>query len=344
MTTIDGSYFGGYYPVAAQAKMTVLDREVALTAGSISACYKTSHLKVSPRIGSTCRFITLPNGGQFECADNPLLDSLPQESRSEGLAAWLEERWIVALACVGVISLLLLVGYFFGLPAAAKQIAARIPLETERSLGIQTLDYLDKGKWFKPTNLEFETQEKIRDNFYRLCSDLPLKKYYHIEFRGGAVFGSNAFAFPGGIIVITDQMVETAKEMEEVMAVLAHEIGHVELRHTMRSVLQGSAIGVIVATVTSDAATISAAVTGLPVLLAQTKYSRDFETSADDYAFRLLKQKGYSPKAFATVMERLSKENGEQVGPAAWISTHPVTSQRVKRARNAAAKNASIDN
>lgn len=344
MTTIDGNYFGGYYPVAVQARMTVMDGETALAAGAISACYKTNHLKVSPRVGSTRRFVTLPNGGQFECADNPLLDSLPQESRSEGLVAWLEERWIVALACVAVISFILIVGYFFGLPAAAKQIAARIPLETERSLGIQTLTYLDKRKWLKPTNLEFDIQEKIKDNFYRLCSDLPLKKYYRLEFRDGAVFGTNAFAFPGGIIVITDQMVETAKEMEEVMAMLAHEIGHVELRHTLRSVLQGSAIGVIVATVTSDAATISAAVTGLPVLLAQTKYSRDFETSADDYAFRLLKQKGYSPKAFASVMERLSKEHGKQVGPSAWISTHPVTSERVKRARNAAAEEASVDN
>jgi len=338
MTTIEGNYFSGYHPVPVQASMTVMDREVALAAGSISECYETNYLKVSPRVGSTCRFVTLPNGGQFECADHALLDSLPQESQSEGLVAWLEERWIVALACVAVVFLMLLAGYFFGLPAAAKQIALRIPMETERSLGIQTLTFLDERKWLKPTSLEFDIQEKIQNSFYLLCSDLPLKKYYHLELRGGGVFGSNAFAFPGGVIVLTDEMVEAAEEMEEVMAVLAHEIGHVELRHTMRSVLQNSAIGVVVATVTSDAATLSAAVTGLPVLVAQTKYSRDFETAADDYAFSLLKQKGYSPEAFASVMERLSKENGKEAGPSAWISTHPVTSERVKRAHNAAAE------
>lgn len=165
-----------------------------------------------------------------------------------------------------------------------------------------------------------------------------MKEYYHLEFRKGGIFGSYAFAFPGGIIVITDEMVDATEEMEEVMAVLAHEVGHVELRHTIRSVLQSSAIGAVVATVTSDAATLSAAVTGLPILLAKTKYSRDFETAADEFAFRLLKQNGYSPKAFASLMERLANERDRDVRHPAWIATHPVTSKRVKRARDAAAK------
>jgi predicted Zn-dependent protease len=120
------------------------------------------------------------------------------------------------------------------------------------------------------------------------------------------------------------------------MAVLAHEIAHVELRHTLRSILQGSAIGLIAATVTADAATLSGAVAGLPVMLAQTKYSRRFESEADDYAFRLLKQRGYSPTAFADLMERLSDEHPEMTGRMTWLSTHPATSQRVENARSAA--------
>jgi predicted Zn-dependent protease len=55
-------------------------------------------------------------------------------------------------------------------------------------------------------------------------------------------------------------------------------------------------------------------------LLAQTKYSWDFEAAADEYAFTLLKLKGYSPMAFA------------------YVSTHPVTAERVQRARDAAAE------
>jgi predicted Zn-dependent protease len=167
---------------------------------------------------------------------------------------------------------------------------------------------------------------------------LPLKDYCRLEFRSGSAFGPNALALPGGIIVISDEMVKAAQTTDEVLAVLAHEIGHVELRHTLRNVLQNSVIGAATAAVSSDAASLSVAIVSLPVVLAQTKYSRKFEAEADDYAFNLLKQKGYSPAAFASIMERLSKSGEEEMGPSAYVSTHPVTAERVQRARNAAAK------
>jgi Zn-dependent protease with chaperone function len=338
MITLEGHYFDGRQPVGVPAKMDFVGREAILTSGLISERYATFHLKVSPRIGSTERFITLPKGGQFACADRPFLDSLPQESPSEGLVAWLEQRWGVALACVAIIICALLVGYFFGLPAVAERISARIPMETEQSLGSQALTWLDEKGWLKPTNLDSDTQKTMTDGFDKLRADLPLRDYYRLKFRSGAFFGPNALALPGGIIVITDDMVKASESPEEVLAVLAHEIGHVELRHTMRSLLQNSVVAAAAATVTSDAASLSLAVASLPVLVAQMKYSRKFEAEADEYAFRLLKQKGYSPAAFASLMERLAKKYGKESEGFAYISTHPVTEERVQRARNAAAE------
>jgi hypothetical protein len=74
-----------------------LDQEAVLTAGLVTESWAAFRLKVSPRIGSADRFITLPNGGQLACSDRAFLDSLLQESPSEGPVAWLEERWWVAL-------------------------------------------------------------------------------------------------------------------------------------------------------------------------------------------------------------------------------------------------------
>jgi len=157
-----------------------------------------------------------------------------------------------------------------------------------------------------------------------------------LEFRDSAFIGPNAFALPGGTIVITDAMIKTAQSPEEVLAVLAHEIGHVESRHALRHVLQSSAVGVVAASVTSDAASLSVAVAGLPVLLAQTKYSRDFEAEADEYGFQLLKQHQLSPDAFASLMERLTQKQESTERAYAFLSTHPVTAERIKRAREAA--------
>lgn len=338
MISFEGHYFDGRQPIGVPAKIDFVDQEAMLTAGPISERYSTSHLKVSPRIGLTDRFITLSNGGQFACADHAFLNSLPQESPSEGLVAWLEERWGVALACIAIIFCTLLAAYFFGLPAAAERIVARIPIETEQSLGRQALTWLDEKGWLKPTKLAFDTRKTIMDGFDGLHSDLPFRDFYHLEFRSGAAFGPNALALPGGIIVITDDMVKAAQTTEEVLAVLAHEIGHVELRHIMRSVLQNSVVGAAAAAVTSDAASLSVAIASLPVLLAQTKYSREFEAVADEYAFRLLKQKRYSPGAFASIMERLAKRDEKEMGAYSYISTHPLTADRVQRARDAAAQ------
>jgi Zn-dependent protease with chaperone function len=307
-----------------------------LIAGQTSVRHAVAALNVSPRIGKADRFIALPNNGQFQCPDHPFLQSLPQASPSEGPVAWLEERWGVAMAGIAITACLLLAGYFYGLPVAAERVTARIPVETEQTLGRHAITWLDEQKWFKPTNLDLNTQRSIGDGFDRLRGDLPLKSYYQLEFRASKVLGANAFALPGGTIVITDDMVKSANSQEEVLAVLAHEIGHVELRHTMRSLLQNSAVAVVAAAVTSDAASLSVAVAGLPVLVAQTKYSREFEAAADEFAFKLLKQKGYSPLAFASLIERLAIKYESDEKMFVYVSTHPVTEERMKRARAAA--------
>ncbi len=180
MITLEGHYFDGHYPIAIKARMDFEDQAVVMTAGSISQRFDTSQLKVSPRIASAERFINLPKGSQFVCPDQDFLDYLSQESTSEGLVSWLEERWGVAFASVAVIFCILIVGYFFGLPAAAERIAARIPMETEQSLGVHALKWLDEQEWFNQTKLETDVREEIYDGFERLCRDLSLRKYWSL--------------------------------------------------------------------------------------------------------------------------------------------------------------------
>jgi hypothetical protein len=151
--TLHGIYYDGRQPVGVQAELLFTGQEAALTAAHVSGRYYARRLKVSPRIGRADRFINLPDGGQFQCAAHPFLDSLPQESKSEGPVAWLEERWRVALAGVAVIAAILLSGYFYGLPAAAKHLAAKIPIETEQALGREAIAWMDSNKWFRPTSL-----------------------------------------------------------------------------------------------------------------------------------------------------------------------------------------------
>ena len=76
---------------------------------------------------------------------------------------------------------------------------------------------------------------------------------------------------------------------------LAHEVGHLYNRHSLRIVLQNSAVAVIIAAVTGDLTSITALSATVPTVLMQAKYSRDFEREADAFAFSYLKSVDIDP-------------------------------------------------
>jgi hypothetical protein len=231
---------------------------------------------------------------------------------------------------------LLVSGYVYGLPRLAEYAAARLPINAERNLGKKALASLDRGGWLKPSALSQEEQDGLRSGFVDLVHGLPFEQAYSLQFRASPRLGENALALPGGTIVITDAMVKATTSPEEVLAVLAHEIGHVELRHTLRQVLQDSLVAAVATAVVGDSASSGAAgVTGLPLMLAQAEYSREFEAQADDYAFALLKRHNISPNCFADLLERLEKRNKLSNTAATFLDSHPPTPERIRRARAA---------
>jgi hypothetical protein len=336
MNGLKGQYFDGRHPLGLAATLIVSERHASLTGERGSLEYQTETLRVSPRIGGADRFVCFPDGGQLQCNDSPLLDALPQASRAEGPVAWFEQRWAVALIGAALVLTLLTCGYVFGLPRLAEYAAARIPIEAERDLGTKALGWLDSNGWLAPTTLTGEEQESLRTGFAALVHGLPLEATYSLQIRASPRLGANALALPGGTIVITDAMVRVADSPEEVLAVLAHEIGHVELRHILRQVLQDSLLAAVVTTLTGDATSLGAAVTGLPMTVAQAHYSRDFEAQADDYAFALLNRHDISPSHFADLLERLQRRNNAPGTRTSFLESHPPTPERILRARAAA--------
>ncbi len=331
-TQIEGTYYSGDTPLSHSAVLVFSDNEVVLTSGTMTLTDALNKVRVSPRAGRADRFITLSNGGQFQCTDQPFLDFLPQEISSEGIVAWLEDRLSIAVVSVAIIIGALIFGYYYGIPAAAESMIKRVPIETEVSLGGHVLTWFDDNKWFDESHIKEDQQVSIMKRFNKLHEDLSMSPHIRLEFRNSEIIGPNAFAFPGGLIVITDQMVEAAESEEEILAILAHELGHAEMRHSMRQIVQSSFVALAATTITADAASLSAAVAGLPVFFAQTKYSRDFEREADEFAFDLLRRHHISTEAFASLMERLDA-NCKSEKTLSFLSTHPITEERITEAR-----------
>ena len=334
-TTLSVRLFDGVHPLAHRARLGLSSLGAELTLGEARTSYDLSELSVSPRIASAPRFVTLPDGRQLQCPDHPWLDRLPQAEQTEVLAAWLERRWSVAL--VAVVATLLGLGLFyaFGLARVADWVASRISPAAERRLGERTLRSLDE-RMLRTSTLEEREQLAIRERFGNVRGPTRGRVEPELQFRAAPFLPANAFALPGGVIVVTDQLVAAMSNRDQVVAVLMHELGHAEDRHFLRSLLANSAAAILSGLVTGDVSSVVAG-SGAALLLAQSGYSRKFERQADAFALARLQAAGLSPHLLAAALERLQADRGagDDDAPWSWLSTHPSFSERLSRARAA---------
>jgi len=138
----------------------------------------------------------------------------------------------------------------------------------------------------------------------------------------------------------TAQGLTLAQNDDELSSVLAHEVGHVLHRHSMRQALQAAGVAALVTALAGDAVSITGLAAAIPTVLLETGYSRRFEEEADDFALQRMKEVGISPRHFAEMMKRLEEHEQRSQGVKAqgetsladYLSTHPVTRQRIERA------------
>lgn len=258
-------------------------------------------IQVSERIGDTSYRLTFPGGGLAVTSDHAAVESAFGLSPS---AHWLSRmeraRWAVVAAMVGLAAAVY-VAYQTLIPMAAEAVAQRIPREAEKTLGTVALQGLDR--WILNTSqLEANELSAVRELFAALADKAGLTGAVELQFRDTA---PNALALPGGTVIVTDGLVRLFKADERLLAgVIAHELGHVHHRHSLRHLLAGSASSLMVGALLGDVSGVSALVTSAPLVLSTLHYTREAETEADQYAFDLLKKSGRSPKDFADAMRR----------------------------------------
>jgi predicted Zn-dependent protease len=285
------------------------------------------------------RVLRLASGGTLETADHAAVEALwPTRSPLIRFAFRLESSWRAALSSVAIIAACVALLIVVVLPQFADEVADHVSPSVEKTMGNHAFESMEGG-WLKPTELPPERREALTEAFRQFIAGEPGERDYRIELRKAGT--ANAFALPGGIVVVTDEMVKLAANDDELLAVLGHEIGHVRGRHALRLVLRQSGVFVLVTALAGDAVGMTILAAALPTMLLEAGYTRQFEAEADEYAFGHLKRHGRSPQAFADVMRRLAKEDGPDDRKERlfrYLSSHPITAERIERAE-AAAKN-----
>jgi predicted Zn-dependent protease len=219
--------------------------------------------------------------------------------------------------------------YLWVIPFAASLVAERVPVEWEERLGRTVMDRL------APVAERCTEPEGIRQldaMVARLTATIP-DSPYTIRVAVVDAKAVNAFAAPGGYVVLFRGLIENAGTPDQVAGVLAHEIQHVVRRHVTRALVQQASAGLLLTALTGDAS--GALVFGVEAarMLGTLRYSRRNEDEADVEGLRMLQAAGIDPAAMIAFFESLRRKDLKLPEALRYLSTHPTTEERIARLR-----------
>ncbi len=262
--------------------------------------------------------------------DKSLLQHLPNLSRRAPpkgrgrLIAW-------AVAAVAAVA----VQIFVLIPLLADNLAGFIPPEGERALGEATFGQIREA--LDDTGLNplaicegVEGTAALDALVARLGGDRDFSRDVTVSVLDHEMV--NAFALPGGFVVVFRGLIEAANGPDEVAAVLAHEIGHVisadPTRHALRSAGSIGVLGLLFGDFAGGAVVLF-----LTERLIAAQYSQAAEVGADTFAHGVLAQAGINPGALGDMFENMRAKTGDVDGVVAHFLSHPSLGERIEAAQ-----------
>lgn len=272
----------------------------------------------------------------------PTIASILTAARNKRLFAWGLLASVATLIVAVPILIVLRMDFFTGV------IAKKIPPEWEKKLGDSAIAQYQFGKQILD---EKEAERLLKPLVEPLTAALQQSRYqYHFKIVNEGSL--NAFALPGGQVVIHSELILRADSAEELLGVLAHEIQHVEQQHGVRNIIGASGIYLIASAVVGDASGLLATLGGAAPLLLNQSYSRGFESEADVTGFELLQTANINPVGLAIFFEKMIAEEKKQMDKLVdeenqelakqtlrFFSTHPASEDRIKTLQSLVEKN-----
>ncbi|MFQ5634024.1 MAG: M48 family metallopeptidase [Gammaproteobacteria bacterium] len=338
MTTLSGRYYDGRSAAGRDVVVSLSVRgSLSFDDGDRRRRFALSELAISARLVNQPAIVDMPDGGRLEIADADTFFGTIAVPDSPGMD-WehrLEAYWSRILAAIIVAGALVWIGVEYGVPLAARAAAALTPVEFDDEIGARGLEMLDSAM-LSPTALAAGRRRELRDAFADVVATVGDEHRYRLEFRLGNRLGPNAIALPSGIVIMTDELVALSEHDEELVAVLAHEVGHARHRHALRALIQNSLIAGMALLLLGDPGAATTIAAGIPTLLIERSYSREFEREADDVAFEYLKIRAIPDSRFTDLLRRLADHVADTDAPSL-LSTHPRAGERVRRRQPAGA-------
>jgi Zn-dependent protease with chaperone function len=265
-------------------------------------------------------------GGSFTLIDpdarSTFLSHVPgplvtQVRRLLGEQSAVERRRRLGWAVIAAIFLVPMIALWMGSDRITGWVVDQIPIETERRLG---------GLIYEQTQTKQKPVPELETVVAELGNRLTKGSPYTFEWHVVQDSQVNAFAVPGGHVVVFTGLILAAESPEELAGVLAHEVQHVLLRHSLRAMVHDIGWQATLSLLLGNWG--GGTIETLAHQLGGLKFGRDQERQADVQGLALLKREAINPNGMITFFEKLARKNG--AAPPALLSTHPASDDRAK--------------
>ena len=238
---------------------------------------------------------------------------LARSSTLSRMALW-------GLAVIALVGALIL-----GVPYLAGPLARAIPMEWEEAMGSTIAESMAEKSTFCADTAGQASLDALVE---RLAA--ATKTPYQFKVRISAHSDVNAFAAPGGYIVLFNGLIQSAQSPEEVAGVLAHEMAHTVKRHPTEGLIHALGIRLVIGLVIGDASALTSGLAEVGENLIILSYNRDKEAEADRVGVEMLNRAGIRSDGLIAFFQQL-QEKGKGAPPAAlaFLSTHPLHEQRI---------------
>jgi Zn-dependent protease with chaperone function len=277
---------------------------------------------------------------RLEVADAAMQKALLTRGRSldvhEAKQTWRIVGWSLAAAC-SIIALI-----WFGIPLAADRLAPLVPKKMENWIG-EAVDKQVRVIFRGKDCASLEGQAAFTALVEKLKKAGGLDDSLEAHVISTKI--PNAFALPGGKIYLFDGLLQKANNADEIAGVIAHELGHVRNRDSMRHLIQTGGTSFLIGLLFGDVTGGGAVIFTTQALL-NSSFSRDVERQADAFAVSAMHGLGRSPKPLGELLLRVTgSEEKDALAKEALsiLSSHPLTEERLAMMKKADAPNTGAD-
>jgi predicted Zn-dependent protease len=331
-TTWNGYYLDGQSPRRHEVSITLAPEGIHIRKPDGSTLWWVYEAIRPPKSFRWAEPVLLENkstlGEAVIIPEAEFLDSLRQIAPGHGLAPGttvsVAARVPLLLLALGAIASGAVGVYYWGIPALARRAAEDVPTQWEERIGDAALEQL------APPDVRCvgSDQQAVLDQISEKLMQSSQPSSFHLRLLIIDHPMVNAFAVPGGRIVIFRGLLERTDRAEELAGVLAHEIQHVLLRHPLQAVFRQLSLQALAAVLAGDSAGMASAL-GAAGTVGSMRYQRGDEEAADREAVQMLQAARIDPGGLVQMLEKLEDAHNEMPSALQYLSTHPLTAARI---------------